>query len=171
MELNVLPEDDSFLRTLQLRGWQVSEDDRDHEGARLSVTNHIQEVLKDAMVGGFGEVMLQGVDGGVQCHALILAAISPHIKQVLTDNVEENGRNKLVMVFTDTKRAQLEDLVKMAHTGEVLSKDKNIVKLLSSLGVNFTLENSSEHKIEGYLGVQLTNANPEPCCNCCNIGY
>ena len=122
MELNMLPEGEDFFWTLQLRGWQVSEEDRDHEGARLSVTNHIQEVLKDAMVGGLGEVMLQGVDGGVQCHALILAAISPHIKQVLTDNFEEGGMNQLVMVFTETKMTQLEDLVEMAHTGEVLSK-------------------------------------------------
>ena len=156
----MLPEDEDFLSTLQLRGWQVSEDDRDHEGARLSVTNHVQEVLKDAMVGGLGEVLLQGVDGGVHCHALILAAISPQFKRVLIDNVEEDGTNKLVMVFTETKRAQLEDLVEMAHTGEVLSKDNNIVELLSSLGVNFTLETTSDHKIDGY--VQLTNANPEP---------
>ena len=59
MELNMLPEGEDFFWTLQLRGWQVSEEDRDHEGARLSVTNHIQEVLKDAMVGGLGEVTLQ----------------------------------------------------------------------------------------------------------------
>ena len=158
-----MPEYDDFLRTLQLRGWKVSEDDRDHEGARLSVANHIQEVLKDAMVRGLGEVVLKGVDGGVQCHALILAAVSPNIKQVLLDNLEDEGANKLVMVFTETRKAQLEDLVEMAHTGKVLSKDKNIAELLSSLGVNFTVETSNMHEIEGNVGVQLTYQNPKNC--------
>ena len=160
MEFNTLPDEGDFLRTLQLRGWQVSDDDMDHEGARLSVANHVQEVLKDAMVKGFGEVVLRGDDGGVQCHALVLAAVSPFIRQVLLDNLEEEGSNKLV-VFSETKRAQLRDLVEIAHTGEVLSKDRNTVELLSSLGVNFTseiLETSNVHCIKSNFGVLLTDA-------------
>ena len=142
----------------------MSDDDRDHEGARLSVANHVQEVLKDAMAAkGFGEVVLQGVDGGVQCHALVLAAVSPCIKQVLLDNFEAEGSNELVILFAETKRAQLQDLAEIAHTGEVLSRDKNTVELFSCLGVNFTLDTSSVHNIEGNFGVRLTNANAEHC--------
>ena len=146
---------DPFLRTLQLRGWQVSEDE-DNEGARLSVVDHIQEVLKDARVREDGDVVLQGFDGGVECHALLLAAVSPYLKNVLQDNLEENTEEKFVMVFAETSRTQLQDLVEMAHMGKVMSKDKRTLELFSNLRVTFTEEASNTHN-------SSTNAHANAC--------
>ena len=42
-------------------------------------------------------------------------------------------------MFTETKKAQLEDLVDIAHSGVAITRDKNTMGFLSSVEINYTL--------------------------------
>ena len=52
---------------------------------------------------------------------------------------EHQDEDKLVIVFTETKKAQLEDLVDIAHSGVAITRDKNTMGFLSSVEINYTM--------------------------------
>ena len=134
-EMNFLGDEKEFSP----RGWHIEEDNKESEKGRLNVGNYIQDVLKDVRSGGGGDVLLQGQDGGVHCHALLLAIISPLMSRLLEEHQDED-LDKLVIVFTETKKAQLEDLVDIAHSGVAIMRDKNTMGLLSRVEINYTLD-------------------------------
>ena len=109
-EMNFLGEEKEYSRNLSPRGWHVDvgEDNKESEKGRLNVGNYIQDVLKDVRSRGGGDVLLQGEDGGVHCHALLLATLSPLMSRLLVEHQDEDS-DKKVIVFTETKKAQLED--------------------------------------------------------------
>ena len=134
-EMNFLGDEKEFSP----RGWHIEEDNKESEKGRLNVGKYIQDVLKDVRSGGGGDVLLQGQDGGVHCHALLLAIISPLMSRLLEEHQDED-LDKLVIVFTETKKAQLEDLVDIAHSGVAIMRDKNTMGLLSRVEINYTLD-------------------------------
>ena len=134
-EMNFLGDEKEFSP----RGWHIEEDNKESEKGRLNDGNYIKDVLKDVRSGGGGDVLLQGQDGGVHCHALLLAIISPLMSRLLEEHQDED-LDKLVIVFTETKKAQLEDLVDIAHSGVAIMRDKNTMGLLSRVEINYTLD-------------------------------
>ena len=74
-EMNFLGEEKEHSRTLSPWGWHIGEDNKQSEMGRINVGNYIQDVLKDVRSRGGGDVLLQGEDGGVHCHALLLATM------------------------------------------------------------------------------------------------
>ena len=74
-EMNFLGEEKEYSRTLSPWGWHIGEDNKQSEMEGINVGNYIQDVLKDVRSRGGGDVLLQGEDGGVHCHALLLATM------------------------------------------------------------------------------------------------